>query len=95
VSLRRHAARRDNNEATIVDALEAIGIVVHRLSAPGLPDLLTYNPRAIRAARWLPIEVKQPGEGLTIPQQVTALYSPYPIVSSVAEALALFGVQDA
>ncbi len=34
------ARRRDDNEAEIVDALEAVGAVVERLNAKGVPDLL-------------------------------------------------------
>lgn len=95
MSIRRWGVRRDANEPAIVDALEAIGIVVHRISVPGLPDLLVYNPRAVQTARWMPIEIKMPGEKLTVPQQVTMLMSPYPVIETVAQALALFGVTDA
>ena len=36
----RRAARRDENEKPIVDALEAAGYSVFRLSQDGIPDLL-------------------------------------------------------
>lgn len=83
------ARKRDSNEAAIVDALEDIGVVVHRLSAPGLPDLLCYTPReGVRL-----IEVKAAGGSLTVPQQTTRRYLPFAVVSSVSEALSLFGVK--
>jgi len=88
VSIRRQAARRDGNEPAIVDALEAIGVVVHRLSAPGLPDLLCWHPReGLRL-----IEVKMPGERLTIQQETVRLRMPFFVVESVADALALYSV---
>jgi hypothetical protein len=36
----RRAARRDDNEAEVVRALEQAGAAVQRLSEPGCPDLL-------------------------------------------------------
>ncbi len=77
--------RRDVNERAIVDALRAIGVFVFRISGPGIPDLLTYS-RGV----WLPIEVKS-GTGKLTPLQQQASVT-YPVVRSVAEALALFGV---
>ena len=85
----RSAARRDRTEAAIVDALEQIGVVCYRQSAKGLPDLLTWNRGA-----WLPVEVKTPHGTLTPAQAATRAATPYPIVRSVTEALALFGVTD-
>lgn len=38
--MRQYAARRDANEAEIIDALEGVGASVTQLSAKGLPDLL-------------------------------------------------------
>lgn len=40
MSVRRKAPKRDQNEALIVEALEAAGATVRRLSDTGLPDLL-------------------------------------------------------
>lgn len=40
MSLRRYDAKRDANEKAIVDALEAVGAHVLRLSISGAPDLL-------------------------------------------------------
>ena len=36
----RQSAKRDGNEAEIVDALEACGASVQRIDAAGVPDLL-------------------------------------------------------
>lgn len=51
----RCAAKRDDNEADIVSALETVGASVQRLNDPGCPDLLV----AFRGALML-LEVKQP-----------------------------------
>jgi len=55
MSIHRHAARTDGNEAEIVEALRKIGCVVWRIRHP--VDLLV-RPR--RGSRWLPMEVKDP-----------------------------------
>lgn len=44
MSIHRRAARRDSNEAAIVDALRQCGYVVDRVSGTGLPDLLVRWP---------------------------------------------------
>ena len=67
----RFAARRDENEREIVDALRGVGASVHRLDGPGLPDLLVG-----RAGETYLLEVKRPagprggvkGRTLTAPQ---------------------------
>lgn len=51
----RRAARRDENEPEIVQALEAVGATVQILSFPGVPDLLV----GWRGQMWL-LEVKLP-----------------------------------
>lgn len=79
--------KRDANEPKIIAALESIGVVCYRQSGPGLPDLLTFS-RGV----WLPIEVKAKGGSLTFEQKRTRAVTPYPVVESEAEALALFGV---
>jgi len=84
--------KRDANEPAIVDALEAVGLVVHRLSSPGLPDLLVFNPRAVQTPSLTLLEVKVPGGKLTTQQQTTRERMPFAIVESVADALSLFGV---
>ena len=48
----RRAARRDETEAEIVAALEAVGAQVYRISQAGLPDLCVWY------RRWVWLEVK-------------------------------------
>jgi Holliday junction resolvase len=79
------ARRRDAIEGAVVDALRSIGVDVWRLSDPGVPDLLTRS-RGV----WLPLEVKS-RTGVLTPAQIRSAAG-CPIVRSVAEALALFGV---
>ena len=95
------ARKRDANETAIVRALEGIGVTVRRISAPGLPDLLTHS-RGV----WLQIEVKRHpprprrflsdrhGQSLTPAQSMLYHEAPFPVVTTVAEALALFGVRS-
>jgi Holliday junction resolvase len=86
--MRRWGAKRDSNENAIVDALEAIGVYVVRLNQPAMPDLLCWTQReGLRL-----IEVKMPGQKLNVLQQTTRRYLPFAVVTSEAEALALFGV---
>ena len=83
------ARKRDASEAAIVAALEAIGVTVLRLSGEGVPDLLCHT-RGI----WLPVEIKQVrSRRLTPAQCLTYAIAPFPIVTTVAEALALYGVR--
>ena len=51
--MRTIAARRDANEAEIVEALRAIGAVVQPLSAAGVPDLAVFYKN-----EWKLLEVK-------------------------------------
>jgi Holliday junction resolvase len=84
------ARKRDANEPAIVDALEQIGVTVHRLSAPGLPDLLAHHWREGLVL----LEVKAEAGKLTPLQLKTKCASlPFCVVRSVAEALAIFGVK--
>jgi hypothetical protein len=53
MSLHRRNPKRDRNERSIVAALNAAGAITHRLSAPGVPDLLVGH-----RGRWLLMEVK-------------------------------------
>lgn len=83
------ARKRDVNEKAIVEALEHVGAAVFRLNGAGVPDLLV----AYRG-RWQPMEVKSARGRLTARQADTLFRAgPIPIVRSVAEALALVGVQ--
>ena len=52
----RRAARRDENEAAIVAALQSLGWHVTKVSAPGFPDLV-----CIRRGQVVHVEVKMPG----------------------------------
>ena len=81
--------KRDHNEEQIVKALRKLGVVVHRLSGPGLPDLLTHYQ-----GKWSVIEVKKPRGKLTDAQCNTRALAPFPVVESVSQALALFGVRS-
>lgn len=84
-------AKRDANERAILDAIRGIYIYAWPVSGDGLPDLLTYHPRR---RVWLPVEVKAPGGHLTPAQAETFRIAPFPVVETVADALALFGVVD-
>ena len=88
MSLSRRNPRRDYKEAEIVSALQQIGVYVMRISGPGNPDLLCHF-----RGQWLPMEVKGPRGRLTHAQVQTRAQAPYPVVRSVGEALAHFGVQ--
>ena len=81
--------RRDANEAAIVAALRKIGVQVWRISAPGLPDLITHH-----RGTWRPLEIKRPGGSLTPAQRETARTAPFAMVSSVSEAVRVFGVGE-
>lgn len=83
MSLSRRNPRRDANEAEIIHALEAIGVIVRRVSSWGVPDLLTFY-----RGRWLPIEVKHKDGKLTGAQETLYEFAPFPIVETVEEALA-------
>jgi hypothetical protein len=85
------ARKRDANEQAIVDALEAVGAAVFKLSGAGVPDLLV----AYRG-RWTPLEVKSKTGTLT-PRQVDSRFraGPIPVARTVEEALQAIGVQNA
>lgn len=40
----RRVAKRDDNEAEIVDALRRVGCLVERISGKGVPDLIVWSP---------------------------------------------------
>lgn len=64
MSLHRRNPRRDRNERLLIEYLQKSGAVVHRISGPGLPDLLVGYRH-----RWLLLEVKAP-KGQLEPAQV-------------------------
>ena len=70
--------RRDANEKAIVEALEAVGAHVTRISGKGAPDLLVRYRGRLQA-----FEVKSTQGKRTAAQQETG----WPIVRSVDEAL--------
>lgn len=80
--------KRDFNEAAIIGALESIGCTVFRLSGDGVPDLLVHS-RGV----WLPLEVKRPRGKLTPSQIARQQIAPCPVVTTVTEALACFGIK--
>ena len=64
MSVRRRAARRDQNEPGIIKALRAVGATVVQVSEKGFPDLVV----GYRGVTHL-LEVKMPGKGLTPDQE--------------------------
>lgn len=64
MSLHRRAAKRDENEAAIVDVLRKRGFAVDFISAAGFPDLVVSK----HGAAWF-VEVKQP-KGKFKPAQI-------------------------
>lgn len=79
------ARKRDAGEAAIVQALEAVGVTVYRISGSGLPDLLCEH-RGV----WLPLEVKSEKGKLTREQAEAFLKSPFAIVRTPEQALSYF-----
>lgn len=82
--------RRDALEPAVVRAWAAIGIQSWAISSPGFADRICYDAQR---RIWLPVEIKSGAAGTVTPAQQRARQAaPYPIVRSVAEGLALFGV---
>jgi hypothetical protein len=86
----KRAAKKDLNQAAIVLALRAIGCEVLILNQEGVPDLLVHQPYK---EHWVLVEVKRPRGRLTKMQKALQTRAWFPVVSSVDEALALFGVK--
>jgi hypothetical protein len=86
VSLKRYAAKRDENESGIVAALRAVGAHVTIVSGAGAPDLLVhYSGRFCRHCNrnaWA-LEVKGAKGKRTKAQETTD----WPIVRSTDDAL--------
>lgn len=76
------ARKRDANEAAIVSALRKCGVTVLQISGKGCPDLL-----CAWQGLWLPLEVKQPGQELTLAQLETQRQAAFPVVQTIDEAL--------
>lgn len=77
------ARRRDSNENAIVKALQKLGVVVKRISAEGLPDLLCYHS----FTGLFLLEVKAGKGTLTEAQQRTVDEIPFRVTRSVDEAV--------
>lgn len=87
------ARKRDQNEAAIVEALEAIGVLVQRVSVPGFCDLVAQTSRRLPIQdTTMLLEVKSPRGKATAAQTKTNASWRVLTVHSVAEALAIFGV---
>lgn len=94
---RGHQGRVDQNQASIVASLRAVGCEVLITSgvADGYPDLTVVTPAQGSARRIIWLECKRPGEHLTEREQAFAegagdlLY----VVHSVEEALAVVGLE--
>jgi len=86
----RLAAKRDDNEQRIIDALEAAGCRVWRINQAGLPDLLV-----VRAGMIYLLEVKHEFRGrLTKAQQGNMERGlPFQIVTHEYEALHAVGLR--
>lgn len=78
--------KRDANEGQIVDALEAAGAYVLRISGKGCPDLLVKY-----RTNWYPMEVKSKTGTLTEAQQERDVYAFIPVVRNEQEALQVIG----
>jgi hypothetical protein len=79
--------RRDANEKPIVQALRQTGIIVQPISAPGLADLVCFDPLS---GRFRLIEVKA-AKGTLTPAQVEMHCSmPIDICRTPEEAMQLF-----
>ena len=93
MSLARHNPKRDRNERALVAALGAVpGVIVHRISGPGIPDLLVGHRK-----RYVLLEIKSK-RGRLEPLQVAfhdtarALGLPCYVVTTIDEALAALGI---
>ena len=89
MSLSRKNPKRDGNEKAVVAALRKLGVQVWRISGAGVPDLLCHY-----RGRWSVIEVKKKRGRLTDAQLNTRALAWFPVIESVEQALALFGIAD-
>jgi hypothetical protein len=87
VSVRGRPEQRDANEGSIIEALEADGWVVERVSSADFPDLVCLRRGEVR-----PLEVKSEGDARMRPGQVELHRRwersghPIPVVTSIEEA---------
>ena len=80
MSLHRWGAKRDQNEPVIVQALEAVGAEVWKLSGTGLPDLLVRFRGVLYA-----------GEVKTKTGRLRATQGAFPVWRTPEAALAAIG----
>lgn len=85
MSLNRYAAKRDLNEKAIVQALQAAGAKVWKISGKGCPDLLVWF-----GGSWMPVEVKSATGRLTKAQAAPL----WPVVRDVESMLTALGLKD-
>lgn len=95
--MRRRAAKIDDNQPQVVDALRRAGVEVRIMSAvgEGFPDLLTLYHGVLRL-----IEIKDgskppSAQKLTLVQQAMARVWPVTVVRDEREALAAHGIEVA
>lgn len=100
--MRRWAARTDTCQPPIVEGLRRKGVIVFITSAlgSGFPDVVCYYPPT---NTWLPIELKsdnsiskksKASQNLKPSQQKSHSLAPIPVASTLAQALALFGITE-
>jgi hypothetical protein len=89
MSFRRGGAgkRRDAIEPAVIQALRAIGVTCYQINGRALPDVLCE-----RRGRWLPLGIKS-GEKARLTRSERETPPSWPMVHSVDQALALFGVK--
>lgn len=97
----RRAAKIDKAQPAIVEGLRKHGIVVEMMPQPG--DILCYGnwfPHSDTRV-WIPMEVKSSQAVRGYKPELTDAQKrrlergmPIPIVHNLAEALALFGIED-
>ncbi len=82
------ARKRDANEKAIVDALQAVGATIVKLSGKGCPDLLV----CFRGV-WTPLEVKNRAgkDKLTTAQRDLQAIATFAVARTVDEALQVIG----
>ncbi len=80
---RAGGGKRDSAEKAIVEALEAVGAEVFKLSGTGNPDLLVRYK-----GRWMPFEVKTGRGVLTRNQQALT----WPVIREPRHALHVLGI---
>jgi len=86
MSIHRYNARRDANEAPIIDELEKCGVECYRISGKGLPDVLCkFN------GRWQPLGIK-PEKGAKLTATEKAGVS-WPLVSTFDQAAVWVGLR--